>query len=346
MENALLKPAAISVAGQPFEPVANDNGSVIENQKTFYYGKKDHPVSLLHADDAAEIITKLILAKDPFAVCHTAFEPLDCDNKSAARLANKILEAKISNGPLDLREYVADSEYTWREARDVAEEFFEAIKNEDDALLDDIDSDDLQDEIANMLVDEAFERDSSSFEDLFPSRLTAEIALVIMPPDMCLDDYMLCQGRAGWSGVELNERSVDVLARCGHRLGDYRRHSGNKSENYDRKLYKPWMPLATLDELKELANEACSSYFNVIIYAQVPIRDIYKADFAQPITLSQYSLASWNFINGTFHDITKKQPLIIPPGLGRWVIPGETGYSPDDICGLSSSYYEAGLRNG
>lgn len=340
MSNALLKSAAegnISVGAK----TAAQN----DNEATFCYEGDEYPVSLLHGEDAAEEISKLILAKNPYDVCYTAFEALDCDSKSAAKLADKILDSKKSGEPFDVSEYSGDSDYAWQEARKLVEKFFQEIEDEDDELLEGVCTDELEDEVASLLLDEAYEKDSSSVEDLFPSYLTAEIALVIMPPDQHLDDYMICQGRDGWGGIELNERSLDVLARCGHRLGDYRRHSGNKEPNHDGKLYKPWMPLATLDELKELADEACSSYFNIILYAQVPISDIYNADLTQPITLSQYSLASWDFVNGTFHDITKKQPIVIPPELGRWVIPGETGYSPDDICGLVGSYYQASLNN-
>ena len=346
MTNALLKTAAdLPVADQSLVPANDESAAHNDNDEMFFYKGSEYPVSLLQGEDAAEEISKLIIEKNPYSIYYTAFEALDCDDKTAAKLANKMLEAKKNGEPVDLCDYAADTDYTWREVHDLTESFFEELEQEDEELLEDIDLSELTDEVTSLLLDHAMENDDSKVEDLFPSHLTAEIALVIMPSDQHLDDYMIEQGIKGWSGIDLNGRSLDVFARCGHKLGDYRRHSGNKNQNEDGKTFKPWMQLATLDELKDLADNACSSYFNIILYAQVPISDIYNADFDQPITLSQYSIASWDFINGTFHDITKKEPLVIPPELGRWVIPGETGYSPDDICGLVGSYYEARLQN-
>jgi hypothetical protein len=131
----------------------------------------------------------------------------------------------------------------------------------------------------------------------------------------------------------------------GYSLKEYRAHSGNKLKSEATKRHKVWPnQMATLDQLKEMVDNACNSHFIFMVYAQVSLPDLFKLKLDEPIMLNKYALATYNSWNGTFFDTCFNAPIVINPKQAFFHLPGD-GYSPDDICGLSSSYYTTQIKN-
>ena len=347
--------AAFQKTNAPIE-TQNDN----EKERSYTAHKVTFTASEIDSDNMVQTIASRLMKAHPYDVCITRYQRGDGYNVQEAKdIANKILTARLANEDPDFGEFAQDCwEDEYDSAHTLLHEFLDKLRED---YIDNVDDDeeetseierlvkcleDDESEIIDSILELASCHDDSSPEDLFYPNDYCEIALIFMPPEGAWDDYMFCQGHEYYAGLEINERSTDVLRRLGHTLTDYRKHSGNTSKSYGLSRRPVGTKILELDQLRQIAEEASSSYFLVVAYAHVPLSQLLKIDFTQPVTLEKWAVASWNPDSGTFFDLQQEDPLIAPPGIGRWVIPGATGYSPDDICGMVSRYYQSDLTNG
>ena len=202
-------------------------------------------------------------------------------------------------------------------------------------------------EIGDLVLDIVHEKDDSKPLDLLGTNDRVEVAFILMPnaSNVYSDDYTVYSHKAwaDWEHLSLSQGLLESLPRLGYSLTEYRNHSGNKHERDERvSAYRKRRPIATLDQIKELVENACSAYFHFAIYAQVPLKQLLNLDLKRPVVLSEYSLCTYSD-SGTFFDLRVNQPIVLNPEDGIWKSFGSKG--PSDWCGLSNRYYQANIRN-
>jgi hypothetical protein len=211
-----------------------------------------------------------------------------------------------------------------------------------------LDEDDFDHEIAACVEDRLNEKDHSTPTDMLSSCDRVEVAFVLMPRarNIYPDDYSVNSHKAwsDWEHLGIDQGLLEALPRLGYTLGEYRRHSKNRHERGEPLSRHPRRrPLATLDELQELVENACSSHFNFAIYAQVPLARLLETDLDRPVVLDRYSLCVFSDNSGTFHSIERGEPIVLNPEDGIWKAFGKSG--PSNWCGLSNRYFQADIRN-
>jgi hypothetical protein len=87
-----------------------------------------------------------------------------------------------------------------------------------------------------------------------------------------------------------------------------------------------------------MVDNSCASYFMFVAYAIVPLSQLLRIDLASPATLSDAHIATYNPMNGTFHDAEHVRNLTVSPKNGRYYS-GSHGYSPENICCLHTPHY-------
>jgi len=203
--------------------------------------------------------------------------------------------------------------------------------------------DDIETELADLIRQRVEEEDDSTPLDVLGSCDRVEIAFMFQSPDCHWEDFMVASHKSWseWNELSISQGLLHALPRLGYTLEEYRAHSGNEHEVYDEyPEAAKQQPIATLDELEEIVDNACSGYFNFAIYAIVPLSQLLQIDLARPIRLSSYSVCSINAGSGTFHSVEKKRPIILKPQDGRFIA-FEKG--PADWCGMVESYFHAEL---
>lgn len=204
------------------------------------------------------------------------------------------------------------------------------------------DFDEAEESLTSMLREAVEDADQSTPIDALGSYDLVEIAFLFQDPTGYGSDYMVESHRswADWQDLSISQGLLHALPRLGYTLSDYRKHSGNKNNRSDDyPIIARRQPLASLDQLKELVENACSSYFHFAIYAQVPLVSLVRLDLKRPIRLDRYALSTINCNSGTFMDITIDKPVILRPEDG--VLRTFTGEGPRDWCGLSGNHYKA-----
>jgi len=219
------------------------------------------------------------------------------------------------------------------------QEWTPGINDEDEAI----------EELASLIQEAADDKDDSQPLDLLCSSDRAEIGFIFMPnrkglyqSEWCIENH---RNYSDWENVSITPAFLEILARLGLTLTGYRKHSGNKNEQYEpgyRPAKRRTVPLVTYDELREMVENSCSNYFHIGIYAQVPVEGLLNLNFEKPIVLDKYSICSFSE-SGTFHEITKKAPLVIRPEDGVWYAFGKSG--PSEWCGLVNSYFHSNIKN-
>ncbi len=203
------------------------------------------------------------------------------------------------------------------------------------------DVDDIETELAETIREVAQDEDDSTPLDVLSSCDRVEIAFMFQDPSCHWEDYMAISHKSWseWKELSISQGLLHALPRLGYTLEEYRAHSGNEHEEHDEYAAGPkQQPLATLDELEEIVDNACSGYFNFAIYAIVPLSDLLQVDLARPIRLSNYSICSINAQSGTFHSIEKGKPIVLRPEDGRFVAFDK---GPVDWCGMVGSFFHA-----
>lgn len=247
----------------------------------------------------------------------------------------------------------SDSEWFYHEeaypaARDFIREFYDQCEEKEwTAGLND--EDEAIEELASLIQGAAEDKDDSKPLDMLSSTDRAEIGFIYMPnrkglyqSEWCIENH---KNYSDWENISITPAFLEILARLGLTLTGYRKHSRNKNEQYEpgyRPAKKRAVPLVTYDELKDMVENSCSSYFHIGIYAQVPVESLLNLNFEKPIVLEKYSICSFSE-SGTFYEITKKAPLIIRPEDGVWHSFGKSG--PSDWCGLVNSYFHSNIKS-
>ena len=210
-----------------------------------------------------------------------------------------------------------------------------------------MDEDEFDWALADLVQDKVLERDKSKPTDMLSSSDRVEVAFVFMPRSQNIypDDYYISSHKAwaDWEHLGINQGLLEVLPRLGYTLGECRRHSKNRHKRDQGLSRHPRRrPIATLDEIRELVENACSSYFNFAIYAQVPLKQLLETDLDRPVMLDRYSLCTYSE-EGTFHSIERSSPIVLNPEDGIWKSFGKSG--PSEWGGMVNSYYHADIRN-
>lgn len=195
----------------------------------------------------------------------------------------------------------------------------------------------------------AADRDTSVPQDLFSSQERVEL-LFRFNTQTWLDDALVHSRRpwADFSDLEITENLCFALAQLGCTLGEYRQASGNRNkadEQFRHRWRRQRAPIVSMEKLRELVENACSTSFLFCLYAIVPIDQLFTIDLARPVTFEACRLATLDPINGTFFDVAVEAPITVQPQDGRFLSGGHLRWSPDDICGLVTSFYHGVIRN-
>lgn len=268
-------------------------------------------------------------------VAEAMFEALR-DGGNPRDAAIRSLAGNISGYDFYLEDICRDEARSF--LRDLAEESDE-LEWDHSAHFDDIESD-LTSQISAIVQED----DDSTPLDLLGSCDHVEIAFVFMALDCYADDFMAASHKSWpeWKELSISQGLLHALPRMGYSLEDYRKHSGNEHEEYDEYEAIPKRPpLATLDEIEEIVDNACTGYFNFAVYAQVPLVQLIELDLSRPIRLSRYSLCTLNSGSGTFMSVEKDKPVILRPEDGRFIAFNSKG--PSDWCGLYNVPFQADI---
>ena len=279
---------------------------------------------------------------------HEAYTPSRSDSFSADErnaFASAMLDAKRSGEchieALSELLTPASSAYTWHDwVRPDLEASLEAAGRRD------VES--WSDEIRPLWSERASNADTTSPLDLIGSHDTCEI-LFSFTRTICGEDNLIHSHRP-WS--EPSELSITAelqfaLNQIGYSVGQFRKLNGNRHESYEtlRPKRPRRAPLVDYNALESLISNACSSMFNLYLFAIVPLTDVAKIDLTLPITFSPCWLATMNPMSGTFFEERCAEPVTVNPGDGFLISGNDVAYSPDRICGLHRPHFHGRLTN-
>ena len=190
--------------------------------------------------------------------------------------------------------------------------------------------------------------DDSKASDLLDEWDRAEVVFVFGDPTLGCEDNALTAGGVTMTAGDVvpDEALRATLAGIGYTLGEYRKLSGNRaptrgalSRSRVRKgKVVPW------EAVRSALDEACSSYCNLVLYAQVPVEDLVDLDPRRPMRFSRAAFASYNCMSGTFFDSATVDDVVVD-GRHGFLASCHGWYGPDEICGLVSSHYEGRVGN-
>lgn len=211
------------------------------------------------------------------------------------------------------------------------------MKREDDDTIPVLDVDAWMETIDQLVIDHMAENDDSSVMDVFGSYDTCEIVV-----DLSGDNWLYTNG--DFQAMVVDRALQQALNSLGYTVADYRRMSGNTKTDEKLKRRMPRRPAPLVDEaeMRSLFEETYNG-FSIVLYAIVPIKDVFSIDLKRPVTLSRYSVASYNSSGGTFFSVDRQQAITIDPK--RHAIHGVTGASPVDMCCMSQRPHLARMVN-
>lgn len=279
------------------------------------------------------------------------------DMKTMNELAKNILEAKYDGKEFgDIIEILEGNFYDYSAEQKYDEEYSSDINNilesisndledmsEDDDTIPEMDIELWEQELRDRIVSKLYNDDDSCVTDMYTSHDRAEVVFYL-GSNVYIDSVYSKKNYSDFKQLEIDTNLQSQLAAMGYSISEYRKMSGNKSKSTIKGgVPKRKHPMLTPADLKEIVDNACSSYFDFVVYAIVPISEIIDLDVRKPIVLSNYAVATYNGSSGTFHDVTKKDSIVIYPQEAK--LTGVTGYTPDQICGLSHRAYIANIKN-
>lgn len=250
------------------------------------------------------------------------------------------IESKFSGGsePEDVY-YEEHASEVSDELREMAEALDEL--REEDESIPELDQDEWKEALRDRIIEHMVDNDDSSVRDMFGSYDRCELII-----ELGGSDHVSSQERwADFDNLAIDQTLQLALSAMGYTIGDYRRMTGNRSkgERMLRGLKKRSQPLVSEKELREIVSEACSSNWQFVLYAIVPLTAIFDIELDRPVSLSSYSVATYNGCSGTFYEIRHDYAVTIMPGEGSLTSP--TGYAPEDICGLYCPPFHADIAN-
>ena len=250
------------------------------------------------------------------------------------------VEGKFHGGqsPEDVYEEEHESEVSdaIREIADALDEL-----REDDDTIPELDQEAWEQEVRDRIVDHMAGEDDSSVMDLFGDYDRCELMVTLGSGEYVESS----KAWADFDNLVVDEALQRALYAMGYTVGDYRRMSGNRTSSgrLAKGLRKRAQPLLSEKELRELVSEACNTHWKFVLYAMVPVASLIDLDLDAPISLSRYSIASYNGSSGTFYEIGRKHAITLMPGEAKLRGPGH--YTPEDICGLYAPAFHADIAN-
>ena len=244
--------------------------------------------------------------------------------------------------------YSDDSHLRYREINPAVDNFFEDLQHQAENIgwSWPHDKDELVEQTAEALCDMVREDDDSTVKDMFSDCDKAEVVFYLIPDNGYVSDNQTTTDRYNdWDQINLGSSFINTLPRLGYTLEQYIAHSGNKKEVSENAMpdMEPRLPLATLDELKEIVENSGSSYFHFAVYAKLSILDLLEIDLEKPVKLSKYAICAIDAERGTFYEITKDQPIVLRPHEGVWH--AFKGEGPIEWCCMTGRPFEAEISN-
>ena len=168
-------------------------------------------------------------------------------------------------------------------------------------------------------------------------------------PDLDYEDKVVSSDEP-WmdvGSVRLDENLARQLSAFGWSMSRFRKEAGRAPDGREAVATTRAAvarPLVGWKALVEALENSCSSHFCFCLYAMVPLTDLVELDLGKPIRFSKAAFASYDLLNGAFHDSAMLSDVVVKPSQGRLEAPGRW-YSPDEICGLVSSRYAGRIGN-
>lgn len=202
--------------------------------------------------------------------------------------------------------------------------------------------------ISDLIQEIVEEKDDSSPQEMIASHDECEVVFVLKPKGVHNIDAMTASTKnyPDFSALAVDRHFQHVLASLGYTISEYRKFSGNKitRERLRPGLRKRQEPLLPMESIREIVDNACSTYFNFVIYGLVPVKSLVDLDLTKPITFSSPRIATYDHVNGTFMDVPSNGQVTLHPSEGELV--GCTGgMTPDAICGFVRRYIRSDISN-
>lgn len=250
-----------------------------------------------------------------------------------------------------LRHGASSEEFYDQEVEGEVSSWLDALESDLEDLgidEDDFDRSLWEDSLRDPIVQRMSDEDRSSVCDEISKHDLAEVAFHLIPADGEKWDMVHIRGPFTKPEALIIDRlSQHALAAMGWTVGEYRKTFADEtpaSEALGRPRINPDR-LIHADGLREIIENACSTRFAFVLYAQVPLTRIYALDLTQPITFSRCAIATYDVIDGTFQDIMIGREVTVRDGVeGR--LHACTDMSPNEMIGFSSGARTADLFNG
>ncbi len=313
------------------------------------------PANLAQSETTAEFTAKLtspegarFIASIVSAHPHTnwPFDPYrSTDHATANRIAEAILSSKretTPSSPIDQLLPPTEPQETWYH------EALPELRADLEALPDHLDKDEVADALFDHWAEAVTATDASSPADTVSSYDTCEL-LFTFTQSLSFEDHLI-ESHKAWSDPEELAITTDLqfaLSQIGYTVSQFRKNTKNSHPAWQR--LKPMRarraPLVAPDKLNQAIENACSRTFIFALYAIVPLQDVFELDLAAPIIFSKCWLSVLDPINGTFHDEPIEGTVLVMPSDGHLISGSSLAWSPDDICGLHRTHYEARINN-
>ena len=178
------------------------------------------------------------------------------------------------------------------------------------------------------------EADDTGPEDLLDKHDQAEVVFFFGKPGWGFED-VCCSSLKPWSDpaeIQVNQNLEWALASLGYSLEAYRALSGNAHPGERLAGLAPRRaPVVTEDDLREMIENACTSYFAFVLYAVVPVTDLLDVRKGAPLTFQNARVGTYNPSSGTFYNARPIESITV--GADEGTLRSCHGwYSPNDIC--------------
>ncbi|NJM50186.1 MAG: hypothetical protein HC843_04325, partial [Sphingomonadales bacterium] len=199
------------------------------------------------------------------------------------KIASQTLDAKYKNREPEFPDSISEGYNSW-------DCWHDSVRDEIMSENEDLDlSCEWLDDLYYYWSQKTADKDTSSFSDLFGRHDRCEILYVFMPMNSLEDSLCHFEGSyCDYETIVIDHNFQHALYQLGFSIGEYRKHSGNRSKSFtiDQNIRPQPRKLATPDQLKEMLENNCSSNFLIAAYANVPIQQIFDIDIHKTIKFS------------------------------------------------------------
>lgn len=359
--------APIIDEASPTGPASAERNEATSREEPFHLPKADLLISCSELEDPERFLAtergKALITR---LTCNTFFEAWEPSNRPIA-------QSTINSIARDILPILRNaSSFAQRNAEifDVFAEHFTPDEPEDrwydsdltidvedllHALESDIDELELacafdegawEEALREAVIADLWNSDQSSPFDMISSHDHADIMFYMVPNSSDMDDFCTNESRF----LEPDKMHVDAgftfaLARLGYSIDQYREMTHPDRPDDQPLSFDASQALITPSEFSEIVENACTQFMHFVVYARIPLLQLIKLDLSEQIAFSRGAVATYNGFSGTFQDVRINREIAFQDGVdGRLEVAVE-GRTPDDICGLVTSYYTAHLYN-